>query len=96
MRGTALKGDNDGQGGEFSISIFNLLQINYILSYKSKCESRIWVKYLCEHECERSSVPMSVNMKAKVTKDLGGPMGGLYFILVCVATVMMPPEFTLT
>ena len=36
----------------------------------AKVESGL--KYLCEHECDRSSVPIIINTKAKATNYLGG------------------------
>ena len=39
---------------------------------KAKAKIKYGVKYLCEHECEKSFVPMNIITKAKATKDLGG------------------------
>ena len=40
------------------------------------------MKYLCEHECERSSVPININTKAKATIYLG-----ISFSLISVVTM---------
>ena len=52
---------------------------------KAKAEVKFGVKYLCEHERERSSVPINTSMKAKATKYLGG----VNFTLICVAMVFL-------
>ena len=35
---------------------------------KAKANAKFGAKYLLEHECERSSVPMNINTKVKETK----------------------------
>ena len=35
---------------------------------KAKANVKFGVKPLCKHQCERSSVPININMKAKATK----------------------------
>ena len=42
------------------------------------------VKYLCGHECDGSSVPITINAKGKTKNDLGG----IKFTLISVATVL--------
>ena len=61
-------------------------RINYLQNYASESESKIRVKYLSKHECERSSLPISINANAKATKYLRG----INFALICVATVIGP------
>ena len=55
---------------------------------KAKAKTKSGVKYPCEHECERSSVPININTKAKATM-LGGELLSLKFMwqqyIVCVA-----------
>ena len=51
---------------------------------KAKAKVNFGVKYLCKHKCERSSVPITINTKAKATTYL---LGGINFTLICVATV---------
>ena len=41
------------------------------------------MKYLCKHECERSSAPINMNTKAKATKDFWG----IHFTLISVSMV---------
>ena len=38
---------------------------------KAKAKVKFGVKYLCKHECERSSVPINISTKAKATIYLG-------------------------
>ena len=57
-----------------------------IRSTKAKAKVKFGVKYLCKHECERSSVPININTRAKETEH----SGGICFTLICVATVARP------
>ena len=50
---------------------------------KAKAKVKFGVEYLCERECERSSVPININTKAKATHYLGR----INFTLIPVATV---------
>ena len=50
---------------------------------KAKAKAKFGEKYLCGHECERSSVLIDINTKAKTTKYFGG----FNFTLVSVSTV---------
>ena len=51
---------------------------------KAKVNVKYGLKYLCEHECERSFVPINIISKARPTKYLGG----IDFTVTCVATVL--------
>ena len=51
---------------------------------KAKAKVKFAGKYLCKHECERSSVPINLNTKAKATKYDWGKT----FTSNCVAAVL--------
>ena len=54
-----------------------------ITKAKAKAKVIYRVKYLCRHECERLSVPININTKAKATNYFG-----IYFALICAGTVL--------
>ena len=50
---------------------------------KAKAKAKFWVKYLCKHQCQRSSVPININTKAKARTYFRG----INFTLISMATV---------
>ena len=54
--------------------------ISKLISFRiTKAKAKFGVKYLCERECERSSVPINIHAKAKATKYFLGNQFHLNF-----------------
>ena len=57
---------------------------------KAKAKVKFGVKYLCRHDCERSSVQLISKAKTKAKKYLRG----IHVTLISVSTVLVGPSST--